>query len=178
MAQQSHTPTHTVNLYVPSVEYKQIPEAMYRCISMIATTTTINPFFCLCFSLSLLVGLLQKTFLLGELLGLVVDGRKLLLGHLTTLTDVSLDNLVRLGHLRINKDLVINIDAGYGKERDQDHGYQARCREPAAKSPDHVEDTNILEKVRRSDRVVRESNLNAVVLSSIGLPFGGKVYLP
>lgn len=88
--------------------------------------------------------LLQETFVLCELFGLRVDAGPLFLSDLATLSDMLLEKVVGLGHLGINQSLVVEIETRGGKERDQDQGQQSRSREPRAKGPDSIKDTNKL----------------------------------
>lgn len=88
--------------------------------------------------------LLEDTLVLGKLLGLVINRIPLLLGDLTALSDMSLNEVVCLCDLGVDEDLVVEVEAGGGKERDDDHGEEGCGREPGSKSPDSVKDSDEL----------------------------------
>ena len=68
---------------------------------------------------------------------------------------MSLGEVIGFCELGINQCLVVEVNTRSREERNQDHGQQGCGREPGAKCPDGIEDTNKLlnkGKKRQSDR--------------------------
>lgn len=96
------------------------------------------------FLLGLEGSLLEDTLVLGKLLSLVINRCPLLLGDLTTLSDMSLNEFVCLCDLGVDESLVVEVEAGGSKERDEDQGKEGCGREPGSESPDCVKDSDEL----------------------------------